>query len=46
MLILTITGLFSVVIVLLWASRSFHQAQDLGPVSAKWLAEYRQERES
>ena len=31
---------------LLWASRWFHHTEDLGYVSAQWLAEYRQNHES
>jgi hypothetical protein len=31
---------------LLWASRWFHHSEDLGYVSAQWLSEYRQNRES
>ena len=31
---------------LLWASQRFQRSEDLGYVSAQWLAEYRQNHES
>ena len=34
-----------VVIALLWLFRPFHRQEELGTVSAEWLAEYRQNTE-
>ena len=31
---------------ILWFSRWFHRDEDMGSVSAQWLAEYRQNHES
>jgi hypothetical protein len=38
--------LFLVVGFLLWFSRWFHREEEMGSVSAQWLAEYRQNHES
>ncbi len=43
---MTMLAVLSVGGLLLWASRRFHRDNELGFVSAQWLAEYRQNNES
>lgn len=43
---MTMIILLSVGSAILWASRRVHQGNELGFVSAQWLAEHRQNNES